>query len=174
MSRLFGPMRQVGIVVRDIRAALTHWSGAASVGPWFYAPSLDYSSFHYRGVPGKLRLAVALANSGGMQIELMQPLDDSPSMFNDFLRAGHEGMHHWCVWPDDYDACVERALSAGWRIGQGGDSPRGRWVYFESTAHPGTVVEVAEASEGRRRINAGVAAAAEGWDGCDPIRETWP
>ena len=30
MSRLFGDMRQVGIVVRDIEAAMRHWRSAAS------------------------------------------------------------------------------------------------------------------------------------------------
>lgn len=173
MSNIFGPMRQVGFVVRDIRAAMRHWVGCG-VGPWFFAPSLDYSSFFYKGVPGRLKLSVALANSGDMQLELMTPLDDSPSMFRDFLDAGHEGMHHWCVWPDDYDDRLARALSSGWTIGQGGDSTRGKWAYLESSGHPGTIIELAEPTPDRRRINAGVAAAAREWDGSDPIRETWP
>jgi Glyoxalase/Bleomycin resistance protein/Dioxygenase superfamily len=33
MSRLFGPMRQVGIVVRDIEKAMRHWVEACGVGP---------------------------------------------------------------------------------------------------------------------------------------------
>ena len=37
MSRLFGPMRQVGIVVRDIEKAMHHWAEVCGVGPWFYA-----------------------------------------------------------------------------------------------------------------------------------------
>jgi len=29
-------MRQVGIVVRDIEAAMRHWVQVCGVGPWFY------------------------------------------------------------------------------------------------------------------------------------------
>lgn len=32
MSRLFGNMRQVGIVVRDIEAAMRHWVEVCGVG----------------------------------------------------------------------------------------------------------------------------------------------
>jgi hypothetical protein len=33
MSRLFGDMRQVGIVVRDIEAAMRHWVEVCGIGP---------------------------------------------------------------------------------------------------------------------------------------------
>jgi hypothetical protein len=40
MSMLFGPMRQVGIVVRDIEKAMRNWVEVCGVGPWFYAEQL--------------------------------------------------------------------------------------------------------------------------------------
>ena len=40
MSRLFGEMRQIGIVVRDIEATMQHWVAVCGVGPWFYADKL--------------------------------------------------------------------------------------------------------------------------------------
>ena len=49
MSRLFGPMRQVGIVVRDIDKAMRHWVEVCGVGPWFYAEQLPMDE-----VPGLL------------------------------------------------------------------------------------------------------------------------
>ncbi len=33
MSRLFGPIRQNGYVVRDIEAAMAHWIDVLQVGP---------------------------------------------------------------------------------------------------------------------------------------------
>jgi hypothetical protein len=45
MSRLFGPMRQVGIVVRDIEKAMRHWVEVCGVGPWFYAEQLPMDEF---------------------------------------------------------------------------------------------------------------------------------
>ena len=49
MSRLFGEMRQVGIVVRDIESAMRHWVEVCGVGPWFYADRLAVTSFTYAG-----------------------------------------------------------------------------------------------------------------------------
>ena len=51
MSRLFGPMRQVGIVVRDIEKSMRHWVEVCGVGPWFYAEQLPLDEFRYKGRP---------------------------------------------------------------------------------------------------------------------------
>jgi hypothetical protein len=45
MSRLFGPMRQVGIVVRDIEKSMRHWVEVCGIGPWFYAEQLPLDEF---------------------------------------------------------------------------------------------------------------------------------
>ena len=102
MSRLFGPMRQVGIVVRDIEKAMRHWVEVCGVGPWFYAEQLPVTQFRYKGRVYDIKMSVALANSGDVQLELIQQRCDSPSLYRDFLAAGHEGMQHWSSWPEDY------------------------------------------------------------------------
>jgi len=115
MSRLFGPMRQVGIVVRDIDKAMRHWVEVCGVGPWFYAEQLPMDEFRYRGRRYDLKVSIALANSGDVQLELIQQRCDSPSLYRDFLAAGHEGMQHWSSWPENYHEIRERALKSGWR-----------------------------------------------------------
>ena len=95
MSRLFGPMRQVGIVVRDIEKAMRHWVEVCGIGPWFYAEQLPLTEFRYKGRVYDLKMSVALANSGDVQLELIQQRCDSPSLYRDFLAGGHEGMQHW-------------------------------------------------------------------------------
>jgi hypothetical protein len=49
MSRLFGPLRQMGYVVPDVAAAMKHWVEVCGVGPWFYAERLPLTSFSYGG-----------------------------------------------------------------------------------------------------------------------------
>jgi hypothetical protein len=56
--------------------------------------------------------------------ELIQQFNDVPSLYRDFLAAGHEGMQHWSSWPVNYQEIRERALRSGWQIGQEGDTPR--------------------------------------------------
>ena len=94
MSRLFGSMRQVGIVVRDIEKAMRHWVVVGGVGPWFYAEQLPMDEFRYKGRIHDLKVSIALANSGDVQLELIQQRNDVPSLYRDFLAAGHEGMQH--------------------------------------------------------------------------------
>src|SRR6202521_2968239 len=153
MSRLFGPMRQVGIVVRDIEAAMRHWVEVCGIGPWFYADRLAVTGFTYAGRRyDDTHISIALANSGEVQLELIQQRCDTPSMYRDFLAAGHEGMQHWSSWAVNYHEIRERALGTGWQIGQEGDTPRGPFIYFLNEGHPGTVVEMAEATPTRMRI----------------------
>jgi len=175
MSRLFGDMRQVGIVVRDIEAAMRHWVEVCGVGPWFYTDRLPVTAFTYRGTRhDDIHLSIALANSGDVQLELIQQRCDTPSMYQDFLRAGREGMQHWSSWPADYSAKLRSALANGYTIGQQGESARGPFVYLWNEGHPGTVIEMAEMTPARERIFAGVRDAARNWDGTDPVRRAWP
>jgi len=175
MSRLFGDFRQVGIVVRDIEAAMKHWVEVCGVGPWFYTDRLAVDAFTYRGQRyDDIHLSIALANSGNVQLELIQQRCDRPSMYQDFLRAGREGMQHWSSWPVDYHAKLNYALANGYTIGQQGEAPRGPFVYLWNEGHPGTVIEMAEMTPMRERIFTGVREAARGWDGRDPIRRAWP
>ena len=90
MSRFFGEIRQNGYVVRDIDAALAHWTGTLGVGPFFYFERVPIADFRYRGEPSPVEVSIALANSGALQIELIQQRNDAPSMYRDFLRAGRE------------------------------------------------------------------------------------
>ena len=70
MSRLFGNMRQVGIVVRDIEAAMRHWVQVCGVGPWFYTDRLPVTDFTYADrCYDDVHISIALANSGDVQLD---------------------------------------------------------------------------------------------------------
>jgi hypothetical protein len=159
------------MVVRDIESAMKHWVEVCGVGPWFYSERLPLAEFRYKGRLYDINMSVAVANSGEMQLELIQQRCDSPSMFRDFLGAGHEGMQHWATWTDKYVEDRDRAVSRGWQIGQEGSSPRGSFVYFLNEGHPGTIIELAEATPTRMKLINAVRDAAQDWDGQTPIRE---
>ena len=92
MSRLFGDMRQVGIVVRDIEAAMRHWVEVCGVGPWFYTDRLAVTAFTYAGERyDDIHLSIALANSGDVQLELIQQRCDRPSMYQRLPRRRPRG-----------------------------------------------------------------------------------
>jgi catechol 2,3-dioxygenase-like lactoylglutathione lyase family enzyme len=171
MSRLFGEVRQVGYVVADIEAELRHWSERLGIGPWYYAPQIQDTDFFYKGKPSPLRRAVALANSGPLQIELLQQLNDAPSMYKDFLDAGHLGLHHLAYWTTNFDEDFARCTAHGLTVGMGGEvGANGRYVYFETETHPGSVIELSEVAGAKGRLFDLIRDASTGWDGRDPIR----
>ena len=75
------------------------------VGPWFVMRDLPIRAL-YRGEPCEITLTLALANSGDMQIELIQQQDDTPSIYTEFLRSGRQGYHQLAYWSDDFDATM--------------------------------------------------------------------
>lgn len=172
MSRIFGAIRQNGYVVRDIDAALHHWVNVLGVGPWFHFERVRVDFFRHRGTPSDVDLSIALANSGDLQIELIQQRNDAPSMYREFLDAGFEGLQHVAFWTQHYQALYDRALALGYSVGHEGQigGEKGRFAYFDTQAHPGTVIEISDISGPKGVFFEGVRKASIDWDGSDPIR----
>ncbi len=172
MSRIFGAVCQNGYVVRDIRAAMDHWVNVMGVGPWYYIDRVKTDYFRHRGQDSAMEMSVALANSGDLQIELIQQRNDAPSMYKEFLDSGREGLQHMSYWSTDYQALYDRAIAAGFKVGHEGQigGPNGRFAYFETPGHAGTVIEISDVSGGKGRFFEKVKATAADWDGTDPVR----
>ncbi|WP_327103267.1 VOC family protein [Nonomuraea glycinis] len=158
MTMPFGPIRQLGYIVTDIHAAMRQWIDGPGVGPFYY-----------------LENDGALAQSGGVQIELIQLRDDSPSFFHTFVGKYGEGLHHVAFWTEHFDACVEAALARGYVEIHHGRSGRGRpddrFAYFDGGAADGTAIEISERGVDKRALFDAIAQAAEGWDGTGPVRD---
>ncbi|MCV7178646.1 VOC family protein [Mycolicibacterium sphagni] len=171
MSRNFGNIAQIGYVVRDIDAAMDDWV-KHGVGPWFYVDRVQTDYFRYRGVESDMQMSVALANSGDVQLELIQPRNDAPSMYKDFLESGREGMQHIAYWSSDYQSLLDRALRDGYTIGQEGSigGEKGRFAYLDTETTQGTVIEISDISGPKGQFFQYIREVAATWDGTDPIR----
>ena len=170
-----GPIRQVGYVVRDLDRAMADWL-ALGVGPWFVVREYTQQVI-YRGKASEVTISIALANSGDLQVELIQQHGDTPSIFTEFLGSGREGFHQFAWWVTDFDAAVASAEAAGWPVvwcgGESGetDNPETRFAYVESPAGgPATIFEIMELTDVTRGMGVFVRDAAKDWDGSDPIR----
>jgi hypothetical protein len=64
-------------------------------------------------------------------------------------------------------------LSLGYKVGHEGQigGEQGRFAYFDTQAHPGTVVEISDISGSKGSFFEHIRKVAAGWDGSDPIRE---
>jgi len=171
VSRRFGPIRQNGYVVRDIEAALAHWTEVLGVGPFFYFRRVPIEDFRYYGEPSPVEVSIALAQWGALQIELIEQRNDAPSMYRDFLDGGREGLQHVACWYDSLDEPLERAAHWGLTVGQSGQiGERGRFAYLDTAGRPGSVVEISEISGAKGRFFDHVRRCAAGWNGKDPVR----
>lgn len=167
---LLGPVRQIGYVVRDLDAALNGWV-ALGVGPWFVMRGLS-QQVTYRGDPCAVTLSLALANSGDLQIEVIQQTDDTPSIFTEFLAAGAGEFHQLAYWTEDFDATMAAVEAAGWPVvWSGGEGQGVRFAYVDPVGAPAAIVEIMELTEASAGMAAFVRQAAQGWGGADPIRE---
>jgi catechol 2,3-dioxygenase-like lactoylglutathione lyase family enzyme len=167
---LDGPIRQVGYVVHDLDAALESWCGLG-VGPWFTIREHEQNDCRYRGNRCEPTVSIAFANSGAMQIELIQQHDDGPSIYREFLDAGREGFHQLAWWVTDFEAAMKAADDARWPVVFSNDRGDVRFAYFEPDPRISTIVEVMELNDSSRGLADLVAGAAAQWDGVsDPIR----
>jgi hypothetical protein len=170
MSIHLGPLRQVGYVVRDIEQAMMQWV-RMGVGPWHYFEAVPVEDFRYRGTPYDLEMSVALANSGYVQLEVIQQRNDAPSLYRDFLQTAGEGPHHVAYWTEHFDELSSVLLDSGYAVGHSGSiGVKGRFAYFVNERCPGTIIELSEMSGFKGEYFKAIAEAAMHWDGSDPIR----
>jgi hypothetical protein len=93
-------------------------------------------------------------------------------MYRDFLESGREGAQHIAYWSTDYQGLYDRALAAGYTVGQEGciGGELGRFAYLDTEFDQGTVIEISDISGPKGQMFAYVRHVAANWDGRDPIR----
>jgi catechol 2,3-dioxygenase-like lactoylglutathione lyase family enzyme len=167
-SILPGAVRQNGYIVRDLDHAIGRWINAG-IGPWFTLRESE-QSMYFRGERSDPVLSIAWSNSGDLQIELIQPHGDRPSVYQEFLDAGHEGIHHVAFWAPDFDDVMARAGEAGWTVVQSGDGGGASQFAYLDIGVGGTIVEITELNDMTGGMNDRIRDAAANWDGTDPVR----
>src|SRR5215469_14984066 len=123
---------------------------AHGVGPWLYMQTVEVDYFRHRGVDSPLQMSVAIANSGPLQLELIQQRNDAPSLYREFLESGREGFQHVSYWTSDYQGLYDRAAGEGYTVGHEGciGGEQGRFAYLEKagTNPSGTLIEISDIS----------------------------
>jgi hypothetical protein len=171
MSRIFGKIAQIGYVVEDIHASMDEWV-RHGVGPWFYIDNVVTDFFRYHGDDSDMKMSVAIANSGDIQIELIQPRNDAPSVYKDFLDSGRQGAQHIAYWSTNFQELYDAAVAAGYTVAQEGSigGEQGRFAYLDTEFDQGTMIEISDVSGPKGQMFAYVRDVAASWDGTEPVR----
>ncbi len=162
-----GVLKQIAYVVDDLDVAIAHWVEIARVGPFFRIDDVAIEDLRYRGAPAQAGLSIAVGNSGGIQIELIQLRDGAPSVY----RELPQGVHHLALLARDFETDSDRLERLGhplaWSLAIPGIC---RVRYHDTVRTFGHFLELWESTESMRGFLEIVETAARDWDGRDPIR----
>ena len=86
---------QMAYVVPDVRAAMSAWVEKVKVGPWFLLEHFTGNDPKYRGRDSTADVAIAMSFAGHMNIELIQPNNEAPSVYREWIERRGYGFHHW-------------------------------------------------------------------------------
>ena len=164
------PIVQVAWVVSDLDAAMRTWTEVQGVGPFFTLRHFAASNIRYRGRPGTMDVSLAVAQSDGIQVELIQQHCDSPSPYREVYAPGQEGFHHLAHIVPDLDAAVAHYAARGIEVVISAEVGAIRYAYVDTRATLGQMTELVGDHPDVRGLFKVVADAAVGWDGRDPVR----
>lgn len=163
---------QIAYAVPDLRAAISWWIEDMGVGPWFVIDRIGREGTTYRGQPGSAEFAIAMAYSDKMMFELIQPLDDKPSMYKEARERNGYGFHHVAKIRPNARQLAEACEAKGRSIVFHSPTPGGGEVFFiEGGEHAPGYIELVEDNEPTRELFKAVWRASVDWKGDRPIRD---
>jgi hypothetical protein len=161
---------QLGHVVDDVLAAAMTWVVTFGVGPFHVLPVVDQRLTLRDGETRTVRLQVAVAQAGPVQIELIQQHCDTPSIYRDWSRRGTSALHQIATVTSEYDAKTAHLETLGHHVVAESLGGRFRIAYVDTVAAFGFYTEVVERSPGFLDQLHAISRTCADWDGRDPIR----
>ena len=137
------PVSQIGIVVKDIEKTAEYYTSMFGIGPFTVYDTGLPGAVSY-GKPAPVKMKIALAQTGLIEIELIQPLEGG-ELYTEFLRNKGEGLHHLGIHVGDFETYDGLLAKLG---NQGIKSPlsyRGRrlaFAYLDTQVIGGVILEL--------------------------------
>jgi len=142
----FSNLVQIGIVVADLERTITNLYEIFGIGPFWTInwPHSDVENVerYYHGEIGNFSAKMAFAEVGGIELEIIQPLNGE-SIWSDFLEERGEGIHHIRFNVDDLASTIEYLNERGIGVLQHGSGLREEttWVYYDTQDILGFILE---------------------------------
>ena len=167
-----GGIAQTAFVVEDLQAAVDHWITNTGAGPFFVLPHFLVPGQTYRGEESQADITIAMGFAGHMLIELIQPLDDNPSVYRETIEHRGYGFHHFGLACVDVDAASRDYQQRGYAEAFRAAVPTGgEVVYLDNGSGPQWgFLELLPVTPGMDETFTRFWKASQGWDGSDPVR----
>jgi hypothetical protein len=164
-----GRVEQIAYVVPVLEAAIEQHSRDFGSGPYFMREAR--AECRYRGSPAVLGYRFALGQWGSVQIELVEPVGDAPSIFREITGVSPMVLHHVCLLPEDLPAQAAAFEGQGDRVVLDFTTPFGsRVVMLDTVERYGHFVELHERVRVVEQIYGNVREAARSFAGDRLIR----
>jgi len=137
---------QIGIVVPSVDAAAKNYATLLGITDW----NINYvDTDHGKGrnfrVGGKevaVKAKIAWAKIGEIELELIEPQDDS-SIYAEYLRSNGPGVHHLMFGTNDYQHTVDEMRRHGVQSFVTGELQMTEFRLFDTQQMLGTICEFA-------------------------------
>jgi methylmalonyl-CoA/ethylmalonyl-CoA epimerase len=137
-----GEISQIGIVVKDLQKVVDNYSTILGIGPWSIVkmepPILTEVTL--RGKPVNASMLAAIAQSGSIQLELIQPLE-GPSIWKEFLEKRGGGLHHVQSAVQDPLLVIAAFKEMGIEVLMSGKIGTNTFYYMDTEPLLGTIYE---------------------------------
>jgi hypothetical protein len=171
VASILGPPVQVAYAVPDAVEAAARWYRLFGAGPFFVRPHLELVDVIVRGRPGTFDHTSAYGQWGPVMVELVQVHGGGPSPIGELHGPGESGLHHLAFAVEDLDTVLARLIAEGHQLAMSARTTSGVEFYFvDAVACCGHLLELYRPSARLQSFYSTVAAAADGWDGNDPVR----
>ncbi len=139
--------RQICVVTHDLDTMVQRYADELGIGPWwvneYKAPDLFDTTYRGQAQPYSMRLA--LAWTGALNWEIIQPLE-GPSIYRDYLERNQEGIQHVGIMLGDlgmnWEECHQSFKLRGFEKIQEGSWKRFKFCYYDTLASSGTIIEI--------------------------------
>ena len=142
-------------VVRNLEEACERFARLYGIGPFVGGGEGGVLENHvYRGTPAEpIHLRAAFAQSGELNIELIEVVSSGPSAIHDMFPNGETGFHHVAVFANDYEADRDRFVSLGMPVASEFTIMGGlRICYLDARDTLGHMIELYPESEALRAL----------------------
>ena len=123
---------QTAFVMEDLDVAIEQFSARLNVGPWRIFRDVGPEGAVYRDEPAQATLHVAFGFAGHMTYELVQPLDDTPSVYRDVINDRGYGFHHFGYGTRNFDKAVAAMHAEGYQTVGSLELPDLRLAIFDT------------------------------------------
>jgi hypothetical protein len=140
---------QIAVVVRDLDAAMRTYVHDYGIGPWEiygFDPG-NVADLREDGERVERAWRLAIAYVGGVQWELIEPLDEE-SVYARFLAETGGWLHHVGVAVPDFDGTLAEQAGRGNGVLLGGEYKGIRFAYLDTVGDLGFVTEIFSGAPG--------------------------